>query len=203
MSSSRALKAKKDDKGRLPERDVRQELIDAALAIIDEHGIEGLTLRGAAARVGVSHAAPAHHFRGLPDLLGCVCGVGFQQLAQHIQEYQKGKGDPHDRLVAVCEAYVDFAMNKPGLMSLMFNTDRNKVDKQGIGNFGQEAYGLLKDACTPFEPLGRAPDSTETCIWSLVHGMAFLQIGGRFDNPGRITSDPKIADVLPKLALRQ
>ena len=103
-------------------RDVRAELIDAALAILHEDGLDKLTLRRVAARVGVSHAAPAHHFRGLPHLLGALCGIGFEALSDEMEAGMAAAGDnPRERLLAVCEAYVAYAEANPGLISLMFN----------------------------------------------------------------------------------
>jgi len=203
VSSKQGLVKEKPPRARRQSRDVKQELIDEALKILAYEDLGEFTLRKVAARVGVSHAAPAHHFNGLPDLLGCVCRVGFQQLDRTIREHRsRAENEPYARLISVCRGYVAFARENPGLMTLMFNTSRDKVNKSAMGNAGQEAYALLKKACDPFEPIGTAPDATETHIWCLVHGMALLHLGGRFGNPGRVTADPDIADVLPKLTLR-
>ncbi|MEM7776239.1 MAG: TetR/AcrR family transcriptional regulator [Pseudomonadota bacterium] len=185
-------------------RDLRQQLIDAALEILDEKGLAELTLRKVAARVGVSHAAPAHHFKGLPQLLGAVVAVGFADLADRMETLRDvAPADPWDRLTAVCRGYVDFARDNPGLISLMFNTNRDRVDASEFGGQGQRAYALLKEASAPFEPIGEEPDSTETLVWSFVHGFAFLTLGGRFDNRGRTTGQPDIADVMPRLRLKK
>ena len=182
---------------------MRAELIDAALAILHEDGLEKLTLRRVAARVGVSHAAPAHHFRGLPHLLGALCGIGFEALSDEMEAGMAAAGDnPRERLLAVCEAYVAYAEANPGLISLMFNAGKERVEKAAFGGSGQRAYTILREGCAPFAPAGAEADSLETQIWSLIHGFAFLSIGGRFDNPGRITKRPEIRDVLPPLTLR-
>lgn len=184
-------------------RDLRSELIVYALEILSNEGLNGLTLRKVAARAGVSHAAPAHHFSGLPDLLGSVCGVGFERLADSMEAHRGGAShDPKDQLIAVCEGYVDFAQENAGLIALMFNTNRDQVLKSAFGDSGQRAYGILKSATQPFEPVGPDGDSTETLIWSLVHGFAFLKLGGRFDNPGRSTTNPSVASILPELKLK-
>ena len=47
---------------------LRQALLEAALAIIAEEGLSALTLRKAAGRAGVSHAAPKRHFESVTDL---------------------------------------------------------------------------------------------------------------------------------------
>lgn len=185
-------------------RDLAQELIDAALRILSEEGLENLTLRRVAASVGVSHAAPAYHFRGLPHLLGCLVGVGFESLSQAIEtQMHSAEKQPVDQLVAACEGYVMFAVENPGLIQLMFSTDKSRVEKVAFGDSGQKAYRLLSQVCAPFEPISSAEDSLETMIWSIIHGFALLTIGGRFDNPGRRTLFPKVSDVLPRLQLRK
>ncbi|MEM1133282.1 MAG: TetR/AcrR family transcriptional regulator [Pseudomonadota bacterium] len=204
MSSKNSGEQNHHDQKAKISRDLREELIDAALAILAEDGLEHLSLRKVAARVGVSHAAPAHHFTGLPELLGCVCKVGFENLAKAMRErLDVANDDPHSHLIAAGEGYVNFARQNAGLISLMFNAGREKVEKSAFGGSGQETYSLLKQVSAPFEPVGAEPDSTETLIWSVVHGFAFLHIGGRFDNSGRSTAEPQIADILPRLKLRQ
>jgi AcrR family transcriptional regulator len=52
--------------------DLRQALLDAAVATLDEVGADRLSLREVARRAGVSHAAPAHHFTDKAGLLTAV-----------------------------------------------------------------------------------------------------------------------------------
>ena len=51
---------------------LREALITAADEILHESGIEGFSLRKAAARAGVSPGAPAHHFKSVTGLLTAV-----------------------------------------------------------------------------------------------------------------------------------
>ena len=60
-----------------PPKYLRVALVDAGLALLAIEGLAGLTLRACAARAGVSHAAPAHHFAGLPGLLTAIAARGF------------------------------------------------------------------------------------------------------------------------------
>ena len=55
--------------------DLRKALIEAAEAELAEKGVEGFTLRGCAKRAGVSHAAPAHHFKDANALLTALAVV--------------------------------------------------------------------------------------------------------------------------------
>jgi AcrR family transcriptional regulator len=61
---------------------LREALINAGLLLLKEDGLDGLTLRRAAARAGVSHAAPAHHFSGKQGLVAAIAARGFLPLTE-------------------------------------------------------------------------------------------------------------------------
>ena len=56
--------------------DLKSALIDAGLTEVEEKGLESLSLRSIAARVGVSHTAPKNYFNGLCGLLTAIATVG-------------------------------------------------------------------------------------------------------------------------------
>ncbi|HEY6309589.1 MAG TPA: helix-turn-helix domain-containing protein, partial [Streptosporangiaceae bacterium] len=70
--------------------DLRQALLDAAVATLDELGADRLSLREVARRAGVSHAAPAHHFTDKAGLLTAVAAEGFGMLVTYLADAQPG-----------------------------------------------------------------------------------------------------------------
>ena len=64
---------------------LRDVLIEAGIALLNEGGMAALTLRRAAARAGVSHAAPAYHFDGLPGLLTAIAARAFADFSNRMQ----------------------------------------------------------------------------------------------------------------------
>jgi AcrR family transcriptional regulator len=60
--------------------DLRAALLRAAEDELTERGAEGFSLRGVARRVGVSHAAPAHHFADTGALLAALAAEGFRRF---------------------------------------------------------------------------------------------------------------------------
>lgn len=184
--------------GDLPDR-----LIASGLEILAEEGLGKLTLRRVAARAGVSHAAPAHHFKGLPQLLGCICRVGYDNLTEAMVTRRDRAGlAPRARLIAICEGYLAFARDNPGLVQLMFNALPEAVSRPEMQEAADRAYGVLQETCAAFEPVGDAADSTETMVWSLVHGFAFLGLGYGFEQARRVTRAPDFEDILPALTVR-
>ncbi|HEY8058086.1 MAG TPA: helix-turn-helix domain-containing protein, partial [Acidimicrobiales bacterium] len=75
----------------------RDRLVDTARAHLDEHGLEGLTLREIARQAGVSHGAPLRHFPSLAALCSAVATQAFRELYEQAAAAMDGAGDdPRD-----------------------------------------------------------------------------------------------------------
>src|SRR5215212_4059996 len=99
---------------------LRQALVDAALAAEAEVGIGGLTLREVARRVGVSHAAAYRHFAGKDDLVRAVAGQGFARLNQVLAAVPVEHWQPLARFHMLATEYVRFAFRERSHFRLMF-----------------------------------------------------------------------------------
>lgn len=156
---------------------LRDVLIEAGIALLNEGGMAALTLRRAAARAGVSHAAPAYHFDGLPGLLTAIAARAFADFSNRMQAARDLAGsDPFLRLAGICQGYLDFARINHGLFHVMFTSPGvNRADPV-LTPHSQRSYLLLREACLPFAPAGAHEDLLlETAVWSLVHGYATLR----------------------------
>lgn len=175
-------------------------LIEAGMALLQEGGIQGLTLRRAAARAGVSHAAPAHHFAGLNGLLTAIAGRAHTQFGQAmVARRNAAPADALARLQAICQGYLDFAATHAGLFHLMFAS--TKVDRTAAEVTGPsaQAYQILREACLPFAA-GPGPDPDfEIAVWSLVHGYAALGFVGPDCRAGAAGVAPPFARCLQVL----
>jgi len=60
--------------------DLAAELLRAAEVELLEKGVERFSLRAVAKRAGVSHGAPAHHFKDVTGLLSAIAAVGYERL---------------------------------------------------------------------------------------------------------------------------
>ena len=168
--------------------DLASALLEAAEAELSSKGIEGLSLRAVAKRVGVSHGAPAHHFGDARSLLTALAAKGYERLLARQQASEDAASpDPRERLVASGLAYVEFAMDHPELFRLMFNSsipDRTDV------RFFDVALSVFDRLVRNTESFtgGNPYEDRESMLdlmasWSLVHGLAELIISGRAERP--------------------
>ena len=183
---------------------LREALIDAGLTLLASEGTAGLTLRKCAALAGVSHAAPAHHFAGLPGLLTAIATRGFRIFAQTMLDDAADADNPRARLHAICRGYYRFAFEHPALFDLMFRqlcVEPVTIDDAELKQASDAAYGVLADACAPFVPNGKSAQITQFQVWSLIHGYACLALANKYASAEFSQNLPALLSLLDKFEL--
>ncbi len=164
--------------------DLRKALLDAAEEELAEKGVEGFTLRGCAKRAGVSHAAPAHHFRDANALLSELASEGFTRFSAAMRSRQASvANDPRAALVGAGLGYIDFARANPALFRLMFSSYRTNFDREPLHSSANVAFGILVESIT--STIGRNPMDDlagmqhVAAAWSMAHGLADLLLSNK------------------------
>ncbi|HVZ46259.1 MAG TPA: TetR/AcrR family transcriptional regulator C-terminal domain-containing protein [Ramlibacter sp.] len=93
----------------------RERIASAALALIDEEGLEALTLRSLAARLGCEAMSLYHHVRHKGDLHDAVMDV----LLAEWELPARGSGSPRALLARLCDSYRDLARRHPRAFVLL------------------------------------------------------------------------------------
>ena len=106
--------------------DLRRALVTAALDLIGKGGPEALTLREAAAAVGVTHPAAYRHFEDKTALLAAVAEEGYVALGGELEKAVGGERAPRARVRALALAYVAFAMERPAHYRVMWGPRLNE-----------------------------------------------------------------------------
>lgn len=168
--------------------DLRRTLIDAAVAVVAEGGLEALSLREAARRAGVSPGAPYHHFSTRAALLAAVAIEGFDRLSAALRggrdRAKKTRSVPV-RFREIGLGYIAFALENPVHFRIMFRPElcagaETSAEMRAIA--GGSAFQLLVDGVTEMQAAGAAPAGDPAPLilqaWSAVHGMASLLLDG-------------------------
>src|SRR5215203_1291876 len=173
---------------------LRRALLDEAIAVLEEAGPGAVRLRDLARRLGVSHAAPAHHFRDKQGLLTAVAAEGYRLFAASLR-------DEYERTNSFRElgvAYIRFAVEHRPYFEVMFRPDLYRNEDPELAEARKEAAALL------YTPLGRLSGGNPSfdtlragvAAWSLVHGLATLYLNGAL--PPELGDDPEqIARSIP------
>lgn len=162
--------------------ELREALVAAGRKLLEERGLRGFTLRECARRAAVSHAAPAHHFASIDDLLAEIATRGYQDLAAAMTaEARRSGDDPAARLVGQGVGYMAFAAANPVLFQLMFSREANRFETPVLAQAAKGAYHLLREAVEAAIPQasGEVKDRMTDFAWSSVHGFITLVLEGQ------------------------
>jgi len=179
-----------------------ERLIDVVEELLASRGLEGLSLRRIARRAGVSHGAPLRHYPSLAALLAEVAARGFRMLSEAVDksaaQLPPGAG-PKARLAAAGRGYVELAVAKPGLFSLMFRPEVLDGENERLMSASAEAFELVVRYVRAAQDAGwqsaRDTRLLAGCVWSSVHGLATLWADGALQGATR-APDASLDEVL-------
>jgi len=156
-------------------RDLREECVQQALAIIADGGVDTLSLRDVARRLGVSHQAPYKHFPSREHILAEVLRRAYSDFAGHLQARMRGHA-PEAALRHLGLAYLAYARDNPLHYQLMFATPLPDPDEHPeMLNEARRAFSILREA---LGELAHHDDRTlnrdALFVWSTMHGLASI-----------------------------
>lgn len=184
--------------------DLRRALLAAAWSLLDEGGLDAITLRAVARRASVSHAAPHHHFASKAALVEAMVVQALEWFAGDLQRaWDDGLNAGQDPLAALRDvglAYLRFARGRPHVFALLNrpelrrpaeadSPDRGSV----VGAAAEQAYLVLVRGVVASQQAGQIargdPAPWALLAWSGVHGLAMILTDGLLDAPEGLSAD--------------
>jgi len=170
---------------------MRTLIMDAARELFVTKGVEAVSMREIAKRIGYSATAIYLHFNDKESLLRAICEADFLSLASALNDILTIP-DSLERMVALGQGYAKFALTYPNHYQLMFmtrhTTDQPKNHDIAQNNAEQNAYLQLKTVVAAAHHEGRfRQELTDVnlvaqTIWAGMHGVCALQITMSQDN---------------------
>lgn len=163
---------------------LRQALVEAALALIEERGPAGFTLSEAAKRADVTPAAVYRHFAGRDDLIAEVARQGYDIFAALMEfAYNDGQPTALAAFEATGRAYLAFARKYPGHYMAMFESGLSFNAHPDLALVAGKARAVLERAAEKLSdqmPSDRRPPATmfSAHVWAMSHGVVELYMRG-------------------------
>lgn len=158
--------------------DLKDACVEAAQAVIAEHGIEKLSLRDVARRLNVSHQAPYRHYASRDHLLSEVIRRSFRRFAVALDSRKRSEV-PMEDMRALGHAYLNYALAHPLEYRLMFGTPWPAVEAHAeLVLDSRLSFAVLRDALAPLYGGLRANrkriESDALFVWAAMHGLATI-----------------------------
>jgi AcrR family transcriptional regulator len=193
---------------------LREEIVSAAEALLDEAGgEEAVTLRAVARRVGIAAPSIYAHFPDRQAILLAVVRRAFADLEEQLQAAAGTADEPAARVRAVAGAYLGYAERSPQRYRVMFagvwdaaaaldGGGAAGVTAQDVAGLGQEVLGVLTAALQACRDAGAStttdPAADAVALWLGLHGLAHQRSVARaFPWPADIAA--RVVDPLARL----
>jgi len=169
----------------------RQDILNTALELIMEKGADNLSLREIARRVDYSPAGLYEYFGSKEEIIDAVCVEADERFYQMLKAVDNSL-PLRDYIIELGMAYINFACeNTEQFLFLYTNfvaditqieTVDNVIDMQALIN-PDNSFGMFYHVVQQAMDAGLIKPHTDMntldivyAIWSLVHGMAMLQV---------------------------
>ena len=163
---------------------LREELIEKGIELINEAGEEKLSLRKVAKMCGVSNAAPYTYFKKKSDLLYAMSDYIWGILTVKLDRTRQKYENQEDLLVKLGKTYVMFFCENHRYYHFMISRKNMKIDLfskfSEIENNNEKAFSILKiEAMKILEKMGvpnQAMQDKIIAMWALVQGLTTIMI---------------------------
>ena len=153
-------------------------ILEAARDLLAEGGLDALSMRAVASKVGLSATAIYHWFQNKEDLVDRVVLHGFRRSEAYmwkaIEDLPAGS---MDRVAALGEAYIRFALENREYFKIIFAI-QTPAPRHIDDVPGQGGYRVLRQCVVEAMEAGNIrqmePDLVVLFLWSLVHGLVTI-----------------------------
>jgi AcrR family transcriptional regulator len=161
---------------------VREKILDAALEVFADEGVEGVTMRALADAIEYSPPVIYAHFRDKDAIIEELCYRQLRTLAKLFASF--ATLDPVERLRRIGYVYADFAVEHPSHFRFLFLTKQSyTTDDEELAKDDPQrnAYAFLKQtvkdglAAGVFRPEYTDAEEVAQICWGSAHGAVALQ----------------------------
>jgi AcrR family transcriptional regulator len=179
--------------------DLKNALIRAGIEILSKDGVQALTLRQVAKKAGVSHAAPYAHFADKQALIAAIAAEGYRQLYEKLAAAQESRVDALARLMAVAQAYAQFAIDEPDHFKITFSgVVEAEKDYPDYVEQSKRCFALVMVVVTDCQSGGILepgdPELATVSVWASIHGFVQLMLANQI--PGTLLAQYSMPDLL-------
>jgi AcrR family transcriptional regulator len=167
-------------RGRYHHGDLRDALVEAAIAVLGERGAAAFSMAEASRRLGVAPSAPYRHFADRDALLAAVAVRAAGLLGERLG-HATASGSPEQRLAAAAGAYVRFADEQRALFQALAGSGLDKDRHPEIARAARPVGALFLSAAAELAGGDQAAAARlVSAIVATAHGHATLMLDGTF-----------------------
>lgn len=172
---------------------LRRRILDTSLKLIDQKGLDGLSMREVARKLKVTHGAPYYHFKDRSSIVAALVQEGLAKLTTMLEAGAAAHDDPRAAFEACGRNYVAFAVQNPAFFRVMFRPElTGPGNRDAIDLAASQSFAVLVGVVERLQAAGFVTHLETHALaltgWSTAHGLASLCV----DGPLAAKGDPAV-----------
>ena len=184
--------------------ETRRRVLDAAVSLMEEGGLDALQIRSVAERSGYSIGSVYKHYADIDALIVAVNSITLERIQDALTVATEGLETPIDRLKAFAHAYFEFSRQNPNLWNGLFDhhlpegrsipEDHRLANVALLSLIGRELKALEPDMDE------NALDARARTCFAAVHGLVSISLQDRFAGLSGNTLSSELEFLVQRLA---
>jgi AcrR family transcriptional regulator len=158
----------------------KASVVEEAARLVDEEGIEQLSLGRLAERLGVRTPSLYNHVAGLPGLKHELALFCLRELLARLTRAAIGKSR-REAIFAFADAYRDYARERPGRYA--FTLQAPNPGDQEVQVIARQNVEIAQAVLAPYKLNEEDTIHAIRSLRSIVHGFLSLELAGGFGMP--------------------
>lgn len=164
----------------------KQEILDAALTVLQDGGVENLSMRTIARQINCSVASPYAYFKNRDEIIKHLIEHGETTLTFDLNKARKISDNVYEQLEAITYTYWEFALANRELHKLMLNIlwgekkkkDHLRTPKSYRVFLKTLRYGIDSGQISYSREQYRSIART---MWAWMYGLVMLELTGMLE----------------------
>jgi AcrR family transcriptional regulator len=163
-----------------------EEILCAARQLFLEHGVENVSTRQIAARVGISQTALYVYFKSKEEMLDQLSNAALCKLGSGLQKVDAECRDPIEYLRRALGGYVRFGLEHPDEYRLAFMLRDGHRRADGVDHkaspVGKALFVAMANrigegiAAGRIRDMGKSAEGVAQSVWAAIHGLVALRL---------------------------
>ena len=163
--------------------ETRNNILEAAYAIVKEEGWQGLSMRKIADKIEYTAPIIYEYFSNKEAILEELTAKGFIKLTKELEKARAKFEKPEDQLEAMWMAYWDFAFTDTEMYQVMFGVQMSCCSRRCLG--AEAPYNLFTEVIAEImknsNPSAEVIKQKYFTFFSVIHGLIAINIINKSD----------------------
>ncbi len=172
-------------RGEHNKEELEQLIINATTNLIEQGGLEAVSTRKIAAKIGYTHGTVHQMYKNFGDLILKINAITLDQIYERLEKVSLKASSHEKALYAIAHTYVDYGLASNQRWKALYEFHYPKAEGESLPLWYEERiqknFALVESHIAHFCSKPAQVRIYSQVLWSSLHGIAILALTGKLD----------------------